>query len=89
MDKETPLHLAVKLDNDELRAHVVESLLDAGADTKIKNKHGETALDLVKPGDEKTKSLIRKANAQSYIDTADIADDDDDEPGSGSGSDDD
>ncbi|KAJ8085160.1 hypothetical protein PM082_003944 [Marasmius tenuissimus] len=89
MDKETPLHLAVKLDDDELRAHVVESLLDAGADTKIKNKHGETALDLVKPGDEKTKGLIRKANAQSYVDTADIADDDDDEPGSGSGSDDD
>ena len=29
----TPLHLAVLLDHPGLRKHVVESLLDAGADT--------------------------------------------------------
>ncbi|KAL0573159.1 hypothetical protein V5O48_008790 [Marasmius crinis-equi] len=94
-DKETPLHLAVKLDNAELRAHIVESLLEADLTVdgclylRIKNKYGETALDFVKPGDDTTKNLIRKANAQSYVDTADIANDDDGEPGSGSGSDDD
>ena len=29
----TPLHLAIRLDDPDLRKHVVESLLDAGADT--------------------------------------------------------
>lgn len=29
----TPLHLALKLEDKELRHHVVESLLEAGADT--------------------------------------------------------
>lgn len=29
----TPLHLALELDNEELRKDVVESLLDAGANT--------------------------------------------------------
>ncbi|KAF9258266.1 ankyrin [Marasmius fiardii PR-910] len=89
IDKETPLHLAVKIEHPKLRLHVVESLLDAGANTRLKNKYGEIPLDLVKPQDEDTKRLIRKANAQSYVDAGDIADDDDGEPGSGSGSDDD
>ena len=30
----TPLHLALQLENQELRQFVVESLLDAGADTR-------------------------------------------------------
>ena len=30
----TPLHLALKLEDEALKLHVVESLLDAGADTK-------------------------------------------------------
>jgi uncharacterized protein len=33
MEKATPLHLAVKIENVELRRAIVESLLDAGADT--------------------------------------------------------
>lgn len=34
IDGATPLHLAVKLEEPELRALIVDSLLDAGADTK-------------------------------------------------------
>ena len=31
----TPLHLAVKIEQPELRALIVDSLLDAGADTQL------------------------------------------------------
>lgn len=31
---ETPLHLAAKINDEETRAYVLHSLLDAGADTK-------------------------------------------------------
>ena len=33
-DRSTPLHLAVLIEDLDLRRHIVESLLDAGADTK-------------------------------------------------------
>ncbi|KAK7037544.1 Vacuolar protein sorting-associated protein 70 [Paramarasmius palmivorus] len=88
-DKATPLHLAVKLEDPELRAYVVSSLLEAGADTKIKNKYNQTALDLVPSDDADTRALIRKSQAQATVSTDDVASDDDGEPGSGSGSDDD
>lgn len=32
--KETPLHVAAKISDEETRAYVIQSLLDAGADTK-------------------------------------------------------
>ena len=31
----TPLHLAVQIEEPELRAFIVDSLLDAGADTRL------------------------------------------------------
>lgn len=34
LERATPLHLAMRLDDAEARLYVVESLLDAGADTK-------------------------------------------------------
>lgn len=34
LTKETPLHYAVKLEDHKLRRHIMESLLDAGADTR-------------------------------------------------------
>ncbi|TFY55482.1 hypothetical protein EVJ58_g8228 [Rhodofomes roseus] len=82
-----PLHLAMRMEDEELRTSVVESLLDAGADTTIKDKHGETAFDLLRDDDTEIRQLMRKARAQNSISNADIAnDDDDDEAGSGSGS---
>ena len=33
LDKATPLHIAVQIEEEDLRLHICESLLDAGADT--------------------------------------------------------
>ena len=33
VEKATPLHLAVRLESENLRRYIVSSLLDAGADT--------------------------------------------------------
>ncbi|KAJ7842247.1 ankyrin repeat-containing domain protein [Mycena olivaceomarginata] len=86
IDKATPLHLAVRLDGLELRKHVVESLLDAGADTRIKDKNGETVLDTLSEDDAEIRALIRKSQAQASVSQDDVASDDDGEAGSGSGS---
>jgi len=82
LGKQTPLHLAMALDNPGLRLHIVQSLLDAGANTRIKDKNGDTALDLAHPNEE-LKKAIRKAQAMASISRDDIADDDDG-PGSDS-----
>lgn len=95
LESNTPLHLAVKLEDPEARAYFVEMLLDAGADYtcvplvhgfyprdhdlgscfwhRIRNKHGDTALDLVEPGDEDVALIFRKFQAESNIDDGDIA----------------
>ncbi|CAK5275681.1 unnamed protein product [Mycena citricolor] len=89
IDKATPLHLAVVIDDPELRKYIVDSLLEAGADTRIKDKNGDTASDLVPDDDTEVQTLIRKARAQASVSLDDVADDDDDEGSAGSGSDDD
>ncbi|KII93121.1 hypothetical protein PLICRDRAFT_26452 [Plicaturopsis crispa FD-325 SS-3] len=87
----TPLHLAIKLEDPELRKHIVGSLLDAGADTSIKDKEGDTVLDLVPANDTEIRPLLRKAQAGASVSKDDVVSDDDDDAGSvgsGSGSDD-
>ncbi|KAJ7726364.1 ankyrin repeat-containing domain protein [Mycena metata] len=86
IQKATPLHLAVVIEDLELRKHIVESLLDAGADTRIKDKNGETALDLLSNADTEIRALIRKSQAQASVTQDDVASDGEDEGGSGSGS---
>ncbi|KAF7791078.1 hypothetical protein EIP86_002039 [Pleurotus ostreatoroseus] len=81
----TPLHLAVRLEDEETKKLVVSSLLDAGADTNIKDKNGDTPFDLAED-DKVIAALIRKARAQASVSMDDVASDDDGEPGSGSGS---
>ncbi|KAI5121829.1 hypothetical protein M0805_003263 [Coniferiporia weirii] len=85
----TPLHLALGLKDPELRDYVVENLLEAGADTTIKNKDGDTAMDLLDPRtDDHLSKLMRKARASNSVAMEDIADDDDEgSVGSGSESD--
>jgi uncharacterized protein len=92
VDKATPLHLAIKLEDPEARWHIVESLLDAGADTtyefspsllpralltispfSIKDKYGETVLDIVSLEDRRTRDMILKARATASISKDDIA----------------
>ncbi|KAH9950980.1 ankyrin repeat-containing domain protein [Amylocystis lapponica] len=87
LEKATPLHLAMRIDDEETRVSVVESLIDAGADMTLKDKHGQTAPNLIPAGDTQIRALVRKAQAGAAISKDDVADDDDGEPGSGSGSD--
>ncbi|GAB1526068.1 ankyrin repeats [Rhizoctonia solani] len=87
IDGYTPLHLAVRIKDADERLAVVESLLDAGADDTIKDKHGQRAIDVVPADDEDVRRLFRKAEAERRVDNSDIANDSDGEPGSGSGSD--
>lgn len=90
IEKATPLHLAVQIEDPPMRAHIVESLLDAGADIKcvncqyhpivltrllsMKDKNGNTILDIVPTDDMEIRSLIRKSQAQASISRDDIAD---------------
>ncbi|KAF7331339.1 Ankyrin [Mycena kentingensis (nom. inval.)] len=90
LEKATPLHLAARIEEPELRKAVFTSLIDAGADIQIKDKNGDTAADLLPKEDTEIHALLRKARAQATISMDDVAnDDDDDGSGSGSGSDDD
>ncbi|CAE6440957.1 unnamed protein product [Rhizoctonia solani] len=87
----TPLHFAVRIQDADERLAVVESLLDAGADDTIKDKHGQRAVDAVPADDEDVRRLFRKVEADRKVDKGDIANGmySDGEPGSGSGSDED
>ncbi|KAF8808203.1 ankyrin [Phlegmacium glaucopus] len=87
IDKATPLHLAAQIQHEDLRLYICESLLDAGADTSIKDKNLETALELIPLQDTKLHALFRKYQAQGSVSKDDIASDG--EPGSGSDSEED
>ncbi|KAG6856762.1 hypothetical protein H0H87_000940 [Tephrocybe sp. NHM501043] len=86
LERATPLHLAIQIEHTALRKHIVESLLEAGADTRIKDKNGETALDVLPPEETEIRALIVKARAQLSLSRDDVASDDEDGP-AGSGSD--
>jgi len=79
IELETPLHLAVKYGEAELRALMVDSLLDAGAETSIKDKTGQVARDYVREDDTETRNAFRRYEAIRSISKADIADDDDED----------
>jgi len=87
IEKATPLHLAVQIEDRPMRAHIVESLLEAGADIYMKDKNGNTVLDIVPTDDVEIRNLIRKSQAQASISRDDIADDDEDDGGHETGSD--
>ncbi|GAA5941455.1 ankyrin repeat domain-containing protein [Sporobolomyces koalae] len=96
LDRSTPLHLAVKLENEDARLGVIEMLLDAGANPSIKDRHGLKLADYLHPDSSETDKsiaqLIRAAIAEQTMggisNNADLADDDDaDDVGSGSESD--
>jgi len=88
LERATPLHLAVTVESPGLREAVVLSLVEAGADTSIKNKLGDTAIDLITRKDPQLLALVRKEQATALVSKDDIAsDDEDDEDGPGSSSD--
>jgi ankyrin repeat protein len=84
IDKATPLHLAVQIQDAELRLHIFGSLLDAGADTSIKDKNGETAIDLIPINDTELRRIIRKHQVIASVSRDDVASDGEGEEGSGS-----
>ncbi|KDE06568.1 hypothetical protein MVLG_03065 [Microbotryum lychnidis-dioicae p1A1 Lamole] len=92
LDKATPLHLAAQLEYPAARQGVMEMLLDAGADPKIKDKHGSLPADYLHPNEsEEDRQIIAMIDESivdaTLIDDADIAEDDDEEEGGGSESD--
>jgi len=90
IDKATPLHIAVQIVDEESRLSISESLLEAGADTSIRDKHQETVLDIIPAQDTKLRALIRKYQAQASLSRDDVASDDEiGEPGYGSDSEED
>ncbi|KAH9996087.1 ankyrin [Russula vinacea] len=68
----TPLHLAVKIKEPELRAFIVDSLLDAGADTRIKDKTGRVPLDYVPEDDTETRNAFHRLQVLKSISSADV-----------------
>ncbi|KAK4048580.1 hypothetical protein OIO90_005750 [Microbotryomycetes sp. JL221] len=83
----TPMHLAVKLQNEAARQGVIQMLLDAGADPAIKDRHDNKVGDYLNPDNETDQAIeaaIKAALAEAAfggIDSADIANEDDDGEG--------
>jgi len=66
-----------------LRLHLVTTLLDAGADTFIKNRHNERPIDLIPPkpdagsDDDNVRLAIRHAEAEAALASrGDVVDED-------------
>ncbi|CAD6918655.1 unnamed protein product [Tilletia controversa] len=82
LEGNTPLHEALRIEDEEERAWVVDQLLEAGADPRTPNKEGDKPADVVSastPAGAKLRETLRQAEATAGIDMGDIAQDDDDE----------
>jgi hypothetical protein len=94
MEKDTPLHKAVRYVNTLTKGEwesghpIVEILLDAGCDPRIRNKAKLKPMELVDPRNEELRSILRKGEFAMMAGGDVVQEDDDDEPtGSGSESD--
>jgi ankyrin repeat protein len=94
MEQDTPLHKAVRyvnsLDKSDWAGHghpIVEILLDAGCDPRIRNKAKLKPIELTDPRNEELKSILRKGEFAMQA-GGDVVEEDDDGPtGSASDSD--
>ncbi|KAE8135336.1 hypothetical protein BDV38DRAFT_272862 [Aspergillus pseudotamarii] len=62
LDKDTPLHTAVRYANEkdrELGLEMIEMMCEAGCDPRVKNKHGQKPVDLVYNNSE-IKSILQQ-----------------------------
>jgi uncharacterized protein len=94
MEKDTPLHKAVRYTNeldksDWSHGHsVVDILLDAGCDPRIRNKAKLRPLELVDPRNTELRAILQKAEYSMQMGDDVVEEDEDDGPtGSGSESD--
>ncbi|KAI9794536.1 MAG: hypothetical protein M1816_004423 [Peltula sp. TS41687] len=92
MDKETPLHKAVRFVNElpsqqdwEAAKMFVELLLDAGADPRVRNKARQKPIDLVDSRNAQLKSTLERAE-YAILAGDDIVNEDEDANGNGGGS---
>ncbi|KAK9900740.1 ankyrin [Cystobasidium minutum MCA 4210] len=85
-DGDTPLHLAVRIQNEGARSWTVQTLLEAGADPRIRNKHKELPIESL-PADSPLREDIRRAEADLAMESSDLVNDDEggDESGGSSG----
>ncbi|KAK3949923.1 hypothetical protein QBC32DRAFT_348023 [Pseudoneurospora amorphoporcata] len=106
IEGDTPLHSAIRWINSEPEAQrefgnaLVDMMLEAGSNPRVKNKGGLTALQLVDPRNKGLRELIQKheyalLNAGDFVSAEDVKPqqavldvDDDDEDAEFSGSDD-
>ncbi|EGR46558.1 uncharacterized protein TRIREDRAFT_65927, partial [Trichoderma reesei QM6a] len=90
LEGDTPLHSAVRWLNAEPPAQIpfglqlIDMMLEAGSNPRIKNKGGLTALQLVDPRNTQLRDLIRRheyasQNAGDFINVTTTSDDDDDD----------
>lgn len=105
IEGDTPLHSAIRWINSEPEAQrefgnaLVDMMLEAGSNPRVKNKGGLTALQLVDPRNKELRELIQKheyalLNAGDFVNMEDVSkpqqavldveDDDDDAEFSGS-----
>ena len=79
LDGETPLHLAVKIEDPQARSWTVITLLDAGADPSIQNKHRDKAEELLPKDSPLHDDLwVAGCNARAFSERADALTLDDD-----------
>ncbi|RPB15339.1 ankyrin repeat protein-like protein [Morchella conica CCBAS932] len=86
MEQETPLHKAVQYANKEKEhgVDVVEMLIDAGADPRIRNKQKQRPIDIVDPRDTKLREILQRAEYAMTVGNDVVDDDDNDGPASDS-----
>ncbi|KAK2743677.1 hypothetical protein FQN57_004786 [Myotisia sp. PD_48] len=64
IDKDTPLHLAVLYANEKdanVGMRMIEMMLEAGCDPRVKNKHGKKPIDFTVPQHVEVKTALFKA----------------------------
>jgi ankyrin repeat protein len=63
LQQDTPLHSAVRysLEEPEHGAFLVETLIEAGADPRIRNKNKQKPVDIASPGNTKLIETLRSA----------------------------
>ncbi|PGH20393.1 hypothetical protein AJ80_03538 [Polytolypa hystricis UAMH7299] len=92
IDKDTPLHLAVRYANEReihLGLAMVKMMLEAGCDPRVRNKHGQKPIDLTIPQYKDVKVELQKAEYtlnEGFRELSVHDDDDDDDEGSASDS---
>ena len=96
-DERTPLHSAVEfcntLDKEDweegrIGKAVVDILLDAGCDPRLRDKHKQKAVDICDPRNESCRGALRRGEMALQEGEALVHEDEDDEGGSGPPSDD-